>query len=152
MKVFKKFSWFIAVSVCLIGLTGCAQKSEPTAMAEKASLYDRLGGKDAITAVVDQFVANVAADPRVNAMFAGVDIPHFKQCVVDQICEGTGGPCKYMCRTMKDSHTGLGCTQDNFNAIVEDLVAALNQFNVPQQEQNELLAILGPMQADIVQQ
>lgn len=152
MKGFKQLVWVIAVSVLLIGLVSCAKKSEPTAMAEKASLYDRLGGKDAITAVVDQFVANVAADPRVNAMFAGVDIPHFKQCLVDQICEGTGGPCKYMCRTMKDTHAGLGCTQDNFNAIVEDLVAALNKFNVPQQEQNELLAILGPMQSDIVQQ
>ena len=152
MKGFKQLVWVIAVSVFLIGLASCAKKSEPTAMAQKASLYNRLGGKDAITAVVDQFVANVAADPRVNAMFAGVDIPHFKQCLVDQICEGTGGPCKYMCRTMKDTHAGLGCTQDNFNAIVEDLVAALNKFNVPQQEQNELLGILGPMQSDIVQQ
>jgi len=152
MKDFKKLVWFIVVSVFFIGLASCSQKSEPTAMMESKSLYDRLGGKDAITAVVDQFVANVAADPRVNAAFAGVDIPHFKQCLVDQICEGTGGPCKYMCRSMKDSHAGLGCTQDNFNAIVEDLVAALNQFNVPQQEQSELLAILGPLQADIVQQ
>jgi hemoglobin len=114
-------------------------------------LYDRLGGKTAISAVVDQFVSNVAADTRVNAMFANVNIPHFKQCLVDQICQATGGPCKYTCRSMKDAHAGLGCTNDNFSAIVEDLVAALNKFNVGKTEQDELLAILSPLQKDIVQ-
>jgi hemoglobin len=115
------------------------------------SLYDRLGGKAAISAVVDQFVSNVAADKRVNAMFVNVDIPHFKQCLVDQICQATGGPCKYTCRSMKDSHAGLGCTNDNFSAIVEDLVAAMNKLKVGKQEQDDLLAILGPLQSEIVQ-
>jgi hemoglobin len=52
---------------------------------------------------------------------------------------------------MKDSHAGLGCTADNFNAIVEDLVASLNKFKVGKKEQDELLGILGPLQSDIVQ-
>jgi hemoglobin len=122
-----------------------------SANSQEKSLYDRLGGKAAISAVVDQFVSNVAADKRVNAMFANVNIPHFKQCLVDQICQASGGPCKYTCRSMKDSHAGLGCTNENFNAIVEDLVAAMNKLKVGKQEQDDLLAILGPLQKEIVQ-
>jgi hemoglobin len=145
MKSFTKYVWIMAVALCFTGLTNLSVKSQ------EKSLYDRLGGKAAITAVVDQFVSNVAADTRVNAMFANVDIPHFKQCLVDQICEATGGPCKYTCRSMKDAHAGLGCTTGNFNAIVEDLVASLNKFKVGKKEQDELLAILGPLQKDIVE-
>ncbi len=115
------------------------------------SLYNRLGSKAGITAVVNEFVADVAADTRVNMAFANTDIPHFKFCLVNQICEATGGPCKYNCRSMKDAHSGLGCTTDNFNAIVEDLVAAMNKLKVGKQEQDELLEILGPLQKDIVQ-
>ena len=145
MKNLSKYVLVIALSFFFVGMTLQSVNS-----ADK-SLYDRLGGKAAISAVVDQFVSNVAADTRVNAMFANVDIPHFKQCLVDQICQATGGPCKYTCRSMKDSHAGLGCTADNFNAIVEDLVASLNKFKVGKKEQDELLAILGPLQKDIVE-
>jgi hemoglobin len=145
MKSLSKCVVVMVLSVFFVGIT-----LQPASSGDK-SLYDRLGGKAAISAVIDQFVSNVAADKRVNAMFANVDIPHFKQCLVDQICEATGGPCKYTCRSMKDSHAGLGCTADNFNAIVEDLVAALNKFKVGKKEQDELLGILGPLQSDIVE-
>ncbi|HZX13921.1 MAG TPA: group 1 truncated hemoglobin [Thermodesulfobacteriota bacterium] len=145
MKNLSKYVVVMVLSVFFVGMTLQSANS-----ADK-SLYDRLGGKAAISAVVDQFVSNVAADTRVNMAFANTDIPHFKQCLVDQICQATGGPCKYTCRSMKDSHAGLGCTNDNFTAVVEDLVAALNKFNVPKKEQDDLLAILGPLQKDIVE-
>ena|SRR3989304_5313126 len=144
----KNLTKYVLVIVISFFLTGLTYKSASSA---DKSLYDRLGGKAAISAVVDQFVSNVAADTRVNMAFANTDIPHFKQCLVDQICQATGGPCKYTCRSMKDSHAGLGCTNDNFTAVVEDLVAALNKFNVPKKEQDDLLAILGPLQKDIVE-
>ena len=83
--------------------------------------------------------------------FAKTDIPHFKGCLVNQLCEATGGPCKYTCRSMKDTHAGMGVTTADFNALVEDLVATLNKFKVGKTEQDELLAILGPMQKDIVE-
>jgi len=145
MKNLSKYVVVMVLSVFFVGMTLQSANS-----ADK-SLYDRLGGQAAISAVVDQFVSNVAADTRVNMAFANTDIPHFKQCLVDQICQATGGPCKYTCRSMKDSHAGLGCTNDNFTAVVEDLVAALNKFNVPKKEQDDLLAILGPLQKDIVE-
>jgi hemoglobin len=115
------------------------------------SLYERLGGKSAITAVVDTFVARVAADTRINKKFARSNIPRVKTELVDQICSQTGGPCTYAGRTMKEAHRNMKVTEGEFNALVEDLVAALNQFNVPKREQDELLAALGSMKGDIVE-
>ncbi|MFQ5990638.1 MAG: group 1 truncated hemoglobin [Candidatus Methylomirabilales bacterium] len=126
---------------------GCAGM---TMMAEK-SLYERLGGKPAIQAVVDDFVANVAADKRINHFFAKTDIARLKANLVSQICEATGGPCKYTGRTMKEAHKGMGVSSADFNALVEDLVKTLDKFKVPEKEKGELLAILGPMKADIVE-
>lgn len=119
--------------------------------APKRSLYDRLGGKTAISAVVDEFVANVAADNRINKFFAKTNIPRLKQLLVDQICQASGGPCKYAGRSMKDSHKGMGVANKDWDALVEDLVKALNKFKVPKQEQQELLGLLGPMKKDIVE-
>jgi hemoglobin len=115
------------------------------------SLYDRLGGKDAIVAVVDDFVARCAGDDRVNAKFGRTDIPRLKKMLVDQVCEATGGPCTYAGRDMKETHTGMGVTKGEFDSLVEDLVATLDQFNVPKPEQQELLGLLAPMQRDIVE-
>jgi hemoglobin len=113
-------------------------------------LYDRLGGKPAITAVVDDFTARVAADRRINRFFANSDIPSFKAKLVDQLCEASGGPCKYTGKDMKTAHAGMGVTNADFDALVEDLVATLDKFKVPQKEKGELLAVLGPMRKDIV--
>lgn len=115
------------------------------------SLYDRLGGKAAITAVVDQFVANVAADSRINGRFATTDIAKLKGHLVDQVCMATGGPCTYKGRDMKTTHTGMNITNGDFAALVEDLVAALDKFKVPAQEKGELLGLLGTMKKDIVE-
>jgi len=120
-----------------------------SAVADK-SLYDRLGGKDAITAVVEDFVGNVAGDKRINAFFANADIPHLKQMLVDQICEATGGPCKYTGKDMKTSHNGMNIKEADFNALVEDLVKSLDKFKVGEKEKGELLTALGGMKGDIV--
>jgi hemoglobin len=116
------------------------------------SLYDRLGGKDAIVAVVDDFVGNVAADNRINRYFAKTDVPRFKRNLVDQICAGTGGPCTYTGRDMKTAHAGMGVTNADFDALVGDLVKTLDKFKVPDKEKGELLGILGPMRPSIVGQ
>jgi len=75
------------------------------------SLIDRLGGKDAIVAVVDDFVARCAGDRRINAKFGRTDIPRLKKMLVDQVCEATGGPCTYTGRDTKETHTGMGVTK-----------------------------------------
>ena len=137
----------IPLLAAVLVAAGCPS---PTSKPE-ASLYQRLGGQEAITAVVDDFVANVAADSRINARFANTDIPRFKQLLVDQICAGTGGPCTYTGRDMKTTHAGMGITDAEFDALVEDLVRSLDKFKVPAAEKEELLGILGPMKSDIVE-
>ena len=97
----------------------CGQRQRDDA--PEKSLFERLGGKDAIVAVVDDFVANVGADDRINAFFANADIPHLKQMLVDQICQATGGPCQYGGKTMAEAHKGMGVKQEHFDALVEDL-------------------------------
>lgn len=121
------------------------------AVAMKKSLFDRLGGKPAITAVVDDFVANVAADKRINAFFAKADIPHLKMELVDQLCQATGGPCKYTGKDMKTTHKGMGIGGADFNALVEDLGKSLNKFKVKKGDQKELVAALAPLKKDIVE-
>jgi hemoglobin len=119
--------------------------------AKEKSLYDRLGGKKAITAVVDQFVANVVADTRINAFFAKANAAKLKANLVDQICQASGGPCKYKGKSMKEAHKGMGIASADFNALVEDLVKALDKFKVGDKEKNDLLGALGPMKGDIVE-
>jgi len=114
-------------------------------VAQKKSLYERLGGKDGIKAVVDEFATIVAADPRINKKFAKSNIDRTKFEVVEQFCAVTGGPCKYTGRDMKAAHKNMGVTEGEFNAFVENLVAALDKFKVGATEKNELLNILAPM-------
>lgn len=121
-----------------------------TLAAEAKSLYERLGGHDAIVAVVDDFTANVGADDRINDFFAGADMARVKAKLVEQIGEATGGPETYTGRSMKEVHANMGITDAHFNALVEDLVKTLNKFEVPEKEQGELLAILGSLKPDIV--
>jgi hemoglobin len=141
----------VAVVVALLPLTAAAQKA-----AKEKSLYDRLGGKKAITAVVDEFVGRVAADNRINHFFAvtasnPAQLASFKMKLVDQICEASGGPCTYMGKDMKTAHRGMGITTADFNALVEDLVGALDKFKVGKAEKDQLLGVLGPMQVQIVE-
>jgi hemoglobin len=140
-----------AVLVALALAIAALPASAATTAAVTKSLFDRLGGKDAITAVVEDFVGNVAADKRINAFFAKADIPHLKAQLVDQICEGTGGPCKYTGKDMKTAHAGMGVGGKDFDALVQDLGKSLKKFKVPKKEQKELVAILAPLKKDIVE-
>ena len=115
------------------------------------SLYDRLGGKGAIVAVVDDFVARAAADGRINAKFARTDVPRLKTMLVEQVCAATGGPVTYTGRGMRETHHGMGVTAGEFEALVADLAATLDRFHVPAAEQQELVAILAPLRPDIVE-
>ncbi|MEO8676126.1 MAG: group 1 truncated hemoglobin [Casimicrobiaceae bacterium] len=132
----------------LFTLGACQSMTAPP----QKSLYERLGGQPAITAVVDDFVGNVAADNRINGFFARTDIARLKKLLVEQICAGTGGPCTYTGRSMPAAHKGMNITDAQFNALVEDLQKTLNKFKVPEKEQGELLAVLGPMKPQIVGQ
>jgi hemoglobin len=140
-----------------IGLVTLAVALEVSVRAQaQKSLYERLGGKAAIVAVVDDFVANCAADMRINTFFAATAadknrLAAFKNQLVDQICEAAGGPCKYTGKDMKTAHAGMGIGNDDFNALVEDLTKSLNKFSVGKAEQDQLLGVLGPMRPLIVE-
>ncbi len=118
--------------------------------APKQELYDRLGGQRAVVAVVDDFIGNVAADDRIKLRFANTDIPKLKLLLVEFICLGTGGPCTYTGQDMETSHAGMELVDDEFGALVEDLVKTLDKFKVPAKEKGELLGALGPLQPLIV--
>ena len=135
--------------LALLAAAGCASMDDKMSM-EKTSLYQRLGGKDAITAVVDDFIGNVAADGRINQRFQGANIPRLKGMLVDQICEARGGPCKYAGRSMLDAHRGMNITEGEFGALVDDLVKTLDKFKLPAREKGELLGALGGMKGQIV--
>jgi hemoglobin len=120
------------------------------------ALYKSLGGKKAIVAVVDDFVGRVAADDRINSFFKGTAadpkrLAMFKKNLVDQICEASGGPCKYKGKDMKTAHAGMGISSADFDALVGDLVATLDKFMVKDGDKQALLGVLGPMKKDIVE-
>jgi hemoglobin len=146
----------MVVAIAAAVAAGCLSIASAQEMKAK-SLFTRLGGKKAITAVVDEFVKNCATDTRINKFFAEAAkdparLQKFKTNLVNQICQASGGPCKYAGKNMKDAHKGMGVTDADFSALVEDLVKALDKFHVGATEKNELLGALGGMKGDIVGQ
>ena len=115
------------------------------------SLYERLGGVDAIAAVARAFEGRAGKDDRINQKFARTNLDRLHKEFVDQLCQDTGGPCTYTGLSMKQSHTNMGVTNGEFDAFMEDLVAVLDEFKVGKAEQEELLTLLRPMRADIVE-
>lgn len=118
---------------------------------EPRSLYDRLGGKAAVNAVIEDFVGRAAGDSRINAKFVRTDVPRLKAMLIEQVTAATGGPAAYSGRSMRETHDRMGVTAGEFDALVADLVATLDQFKVPKAEQQDLLGILGSLRGDIVE-
>jgi hemoglobin len=144
--------WVIVSAVVVMAVAGCA--TAPPAP-QPVSLYKQLGGREGIALVVDDFVANVVADDRVNARFKSLQpaqVFKLKSNLADQICDATGGPCAYVGRDMKTTHKGMKITDGEWNATVEALVKALDKNNVPAGAKNALLGALAPMKPDIVGQ
>ena len=145
-----------AVQLTLVLLGLCTMLSRAGAVSQEKkseSLYKRLGGYDAIAAVVDDFVPRLVNDPQLGKFFAGHGVDskkRIRQLVVEQLCEACGGPCFYIGRSMKAAHGGLGITESDWQAAVNHLVAVLTKFSVPQKEKDELLAIATSLKPDIV--
>jgi hemoglobin len=119
----------------------------------KKSLYDRLGGYNAVAAVVDDFVGRLVTDKQFERFFVGHSVDskkRIRQHIVDQFCAAAGGPCVYTGRTMRDSHAGLGITEAEWDAAAKHLVASLDKFKVGEQEQKDLLAFVSSLKGDIV--
>ncbi len=126
----------------LAGGTGAALSAD--------TLYDRLGGMDAIEAVVDQFFINNFADERIATRWGTADLPRLKGYVSTLVCDVTGGPCVYSGSSMEVAHDGMNVTEEEFGWTAESLAAALDSLNVPEQEKGEMLTIVGSLKDQIV--
>lgn len=118
------------------------------------SLYDRVGGYNALAAVVDDFIGRLVSDDRFSKFFTGHSEDskkRIRQHILDQFCAATGGPCIYTGRDMKTSHKGLGITEGDWDAGAKHLVASLDKFKVPEKEKKEVLAFVTGLKKDIVE-
>lgn len=144
---------FVA-AIAALGLTlGCGGGGKPGAAtpAPTAKLYDRLGGQPAVEKVIDDFLRNVAGDTRISLFFTNTDLPKLRARLIEQVCVATGGPCTYKGKDMKTVHKGMKVKDADFDALVEDLVQALDANHVAAADKAELLGLLAPMRRDIVE-
>lgn len=133
---------------------GQAQNMAQGDQPKEKTLYERLGGYDGISAVVDDFLGRLGKDPMFDrfGQGRGMDSKHrAKQLIKDQLCSLTGGPCDYIGRDMAPTHQGLEITQKEWDASVEHLKASLAQFKVGEKEQKELLAVVDKLKGDIIE-
>src|ERR1700755_1257589 len=143
----------LAAAVLAVALAGAASAQDSMMMKQK-SLYERLGGYNAISAVVGGFVGRLLADKQFERFFVGHSTDskkRIRQHIVDQFCAAAGGPCVYTGRTMKDSHAGLGITEAEWDAAAKHLVATLDKFKVGEPEKKDLLAFVASLKNDIVE-
>lgn len=121
---------------------------------EEKTLYQRLGGYDALAAVTDDFITRLATDPSQGRFFIGFSTDskqRIRQHIIDFLCQATGGPCVYKGRDMKTAHAGSGITSADWDASVKHLVATLDKFKVPEKEKTEVLNAVSPLKKDIVE-
>ena len=139
----KKSARLIAAAAIAISLSAGAGAAD-------ATLYERLGGKPALQAVVGELWNIVAADARINGRFANTKPEAFGGQLVDFLCQASGGPCQYKGRDMEAAHTGMKLTDAEFNALAEDTTKALNKVKVPAKEQSEVSGMLASLKGAVV--
>ncbi|MDH0748563.1 group 1 truncated hemoglobin [Pseudomonas sp. GD03842] len=135
--------WMTCLSLAL--LTACAQQPP-----QDDSLYRALGERAGIQKVVEGMLLHVARDDRIVEHFRRIDIVRLRDKLVEQICVETGGPCTYTGDSMAESHKGQHLTRSDFNALVEDLIDAMDELNIPVPTQNRLIARLAPMRGEVI--
>ncbi len=113
-------------------------------------LFDGLGGQPGITRIADDAVALYMSDPRLRTYFDNINPDWLKPRFAVYICHIADGPCTYRGRSMAASHRALHIDEAAFDAVTEDLQAALRKARIPFWTQNRLLARLAPMERDIV--
>ncbi|HEV2673150.1 MAG TPA: group 1 truncated hemoglobin [Aliidongia sp.] len=116
----------------------------------ETTLYDDMGGQAGVTALAGDMIDNALADDRIKMIFEDVNIPRLKGLIYEQFCMLTGGGCEYKRRSMHDTHAGLNLHEADFNALVEDLEAAMDRRSLPWSTQAKFLAILAPMERQMV--
>ncbi|MBR7777496.1 group I truncated hemoglobin [Undibacterium rugosum] len=138
------FRFFItSLSVLSFTLSASAQ-------AQADNLYQALGGSPGIARVVDQLIVEIQQDARISPQFKETNMKRLAELLKEQLCVVSDGPCKYSGDDMLTVHAQLGIKSAAFNALVEDLQAAMHKNQIPFPTQNRLLARLAVMKKDIV--
>ena len=137
--------------------TGCAStSSEPTepglavTPAGDDMLYQALGQKEGIHSLIRSFLYVIAEDPRIVDQFADAPIDRLEDKLNEMVCVLAGGPCHYTGDSMRRVHRGKNISDADFNALVEDLIKAMDKEGIPFTVQNTLLARLAAFHGDIV--
>ncbi len=134
----------LVLLVCLL-LGACA--GQPP---RDDSLYQQLGGEPGVTRIVEGMLLRIADDRRIVEHFQDIDIQRLRDKLIEQFCAEAGGPCVYTGDSMEESHKGQALTPSDFNALVENLQAAMTAEGVSIPAQNRLLARLAPMRGQVI--
>ncbi len=118
----------------------------------EGSLYERLGGEEKIRAITTSIFDNHLANATVNARYADSDRDEVIRVVTEFICAGTGGPQAYTGKDMIAAHKGMNISEQEYMAVLDDILAALNANGVGQREQEELLSIAYSLRGEILHQ
>lgn len=138
--------------MCVLGMAlllgACTGHQQP---AKDDSLYQALGGKPGISRIVEGMLLNVARDERIVAHFRNVNIELLRGQLIDKFCVEAGGPCEYTGDDMVEAHKGQQISRSEFNALVENLIKAMEAQGVPVPAQNRLLARLAAQRAEVIE-
>ena len=134
-----------AASSLFAGGVALAQTSAPA-----DQLYKSFGEKPGLVVLMDDFMTRLLADPRTGPHFKPADQQRVKEQLVEQLCALSGGPCVYKGADMKSSHANLDIKKSDFHALVEVLKQSMDARGIAFREQNKMLALLAPMNRDII--
>ena len=137
----------LAVASCLLAAgASFAQQTAP----KDDQLYKAFGEKAGLVALMDDFMVRLLADPRTGPHFQPANQQRIKEQLVEQLCALGGGPCVYKGADMKSSHSNLEIKKSDFHALVEVLQVSMDAKGIAFRKQNEMLALLAPMNRDII--
>jgi hemoglobin len=114
------------------------------------SIYEQIGGQEALIAVVDDFYDRVLADPELAVFFKGTNLPRLKGMQVEFFAAALGGPEEYRGRSMKEVHRGRGIGQHHFDLVAKYLIEALTEAGVPTETVDTIIGAIAPLAEDIV--
>jgi hemoglobin len=123
--------------------------------ANDPSLYQRLGGYDAIAAATDDLLARLQGDPRIKDFWKGASADNrrkARQLIVDYMVEAAGGPAFYVGRDMKKAHAGMRISDVDWTIFMEHSAATLAHFEVPPREREDVLGFFSSLKGDVVEE
>ena len=129
--------------VFTVMLVGCVSSNNGT-------LYQQLNGKQGVEKLVESFINQIGHDERILAYFKQSNVAHFRQGFITHLCSVTDGPCEYKGDNMVDIHTGMNISKKDFNRVVELLINAMDEQQIPQTVQNKILSRLAPLRPEVV--